>query len=152
MGNSRKFAGLIVRVALKCIELLGWPPSDYKRDYRSQTHFPVYQSRLRRIVCLELLQILHFSHLTQNETSFLCQKRGQPQEQMQKNTLPKKCWNEYLGNPCQGKLHFGGQLGRHEINGYIAHLDKLEHFLLTDGKFVIINIAMCHCFGFPTLT
>ncbi len=73
-------------------------------------------------------------------------------KKMQKNTLPKKCWNKYFGNQCQGKLHFGGQLARHEFNGYIAHLDKSEQFLLTDGKFVIINIAMCHCFGFPTLT
>ncbi len=38
--------------------------------------------------------------------------------------LPKKSWNIFLWQLCQGMLLYGGELGRHVFNGYIAHLDK----------------------------
>ena len=41
-------------------------------------------------------------------------------------------------------------MATHKLNGYIAHLDESEDYLLSDSKFVIINIAMCHCCGLPS--
>ncbi len=57
-------------------------------------------------------------HLTLTRLLFCAKNVVQSKKQNVKNILTKKCWDKSWEKHCEGKHLFGGQLARHEFNGY----------------------------------